>query len=44
MQLHNKRAMQVMQAIQKKQSLPTMQACKNSLKGNLSGPKMPKWA
>ena len=39
MQLYNKRVMQVMQAIQKMQSILAMQTCKNSLKGDLSGPK-----
>ena len=35
MQLYNRRAMQ---AIQKMQSIPIMQTCKNYLKGDLSGP------
>ena len=38
MQLYNRRAMQVMQAIQKIQSIPIMQTCKNYLKSDLSGP------
>ena len=51
MQLYNKWVVQVMQIIQKMQSIPIMQICKNYLKSDLSGPrvvpngpKVPKWA